>query len=209
MRGPTIIRGYYQNLASNKDSFDEEGYFKTGDIVNCGRDEEDLTTNQAPIETAATAKWYIVDRKKELIKVRGFQVSPAELEKVLLQHAAIVDAAVIGVSVYRDAASSVPRSSVDGKDGEHPRAYVVLEPGRTATEAEVREWCAERLAKYKALTGGVRFVDALPRNAGGKVLKRVLREQAGKELELNQVFASNAVGLERADDGIPSMKARL
>ncbi|OAP56935.1 hypothetical protein AYL99_09047 [Fonsecaea erecta] len=197
VRGPTVIRGYYQNPAANRDAFDDEGYFRTGDIISCGRIADDNNSNTGQTddagtadetvdETPATAKWYIHDRKKELIKVRGFQVSPAELEKVILQHPAIADAAVIGVKVYHDAApssSSVSSStSVDsGKDGEHPRAYVVLKPGRTATEADVKEWCARHLAKYKALTGGVRFSDALPRNAGGKLLKGVLREQAAKE----------------------------
>ncbi|KIW26987.1 uncharacterized protein PV07_06769 [Cladophialophora immunda] len=192
VRGPTIIKGYYKNPAANRDSFDQDGYFKTGDIVSCGRIVEDNAPSQTSVrnggetmtETAVTAKWYIHDRKKELIKVRGFQVSPAELEKVLLQHPAVVDAAVIGVKVYHDAtASSLSSSSpIDsGKDGEHPRAYVVLGPGKHATEADVKDWCAQHLAKFKALTGGVRFIDALPRNAGGKLLKGVLREQAAKE----------------------------
>jgi acyl-CoA synthetase (AMP-forming)/AMP-acid ligase II len=194
VKGPTIISGYYNNPAANKDSFDSEGYFKTGDIVSCGRIPEELAPGQTPNETAATAKWYILDRKKELIKVRGFQVSPAELEKVILQHPAIVDAAVIGVSVYRDATNSAASSRASGKDGELPRAYVVLGPGRTATEEEVKKWCTERLAKYKSLTGGVRFMDALPRNATGKVLKRALREQVAKELASDQAGRRNTNG---------------
>ncbi|KAH0846695.1 hypothetical protein AYO21_08093 [Fonsecaea monophora] len=196
VRGPIVTRGYYKNPAANRDAFDQEGYFKTGDIVSCGRVTEDNNASQSQVdvgdnntaqttqETLATVKWYIHDRKKELIKVRGFQVSPAELEKVLLQHPAIVDAAVIGVKVYHDATTSSlsSRGPVDsGKDGEHPRAYVVLRPGKSATEADVKDWCMQHLAKYKALTGGVRFIDALPRNAGGKLLKGVLREQASKE----------------------------
>jgi len=219
VRGPTITRGYYQNPAANRDAFDEEGYFKTGDIVSCGRIADDNNTTQTDMrnadettgETAATAKWYIHDRKKELIKVRGFQVSPAELEKVLLQHPAIADAAVIGVNVYQDATattfssplSSSNRSVGSGKDGEQPRAYVVLRPGRNATEAEVKAWCAQHLAKYKALTGGVRFVDALPRNAGGKLLKGVLRKQAAKE--------AGSGGSERRnmDEDRSSLRAKL
>lgn len=161
VRGPTIIAGYYRH-DSNASHFDTEGYFRTGDIVTCARD--------TPL---TTAKWYIVDRKKELIKVRGFQVSPAELEAVILQHPAIVDAAVIGVPL--------PES----RDGEHPRAYVVRRGGGATTTSaqEVVEWCAHRLAKYKALSGGVVFLEELPRNASGKLLKKVLREQAVKEME--------------------------
>lgn len=115
-----------------------------------------------------TKKWYIVDRKKELIKVRGFQVAPPEIEFILLSHPLIVDAAVIGV-----------RGSVG--DGEMPRAYVVKRPvkeSKKLEEKDVKEWCGKRLAKYKELTGGIRFVEAIPKNASGKILKRTLREQA-------------------------------
>lgn len=163
IRGPTVISGYYENPTANSASFDSEGYFRTGDIVTCVISEGD---------SLAHAKWYMVDRRKELIKVRGFQVSPAELEAVILQHPAIVDVAVIGVKLD------------DSPDGEHPRAYVVRHGSASAsavTETEVTNWCTQRLAKYKALTGGVVFVDALPRNASGKLLKRILREQAERK----------------------------
>jgi acyl-CoA synthetase (AMP-forming)/AMP-acid ligase II len=167
VRGPTIISGYYDNPTANAVSFDNEGYFRTGDIVSAGNGSGG---------TLETTKWYIVDRKKELIKVRGFQVSPAELEAAILQHPEIVDAAVIGVKLE------------DARDGECPRAYVVrrsLEGSRSyqVTESDVVEWCKQRLAKYKMLSGGVCFVDVLPRNASGKLLKRVLRELAVKELK--------------------------
>ena len=168
VRGPTIIAGYYENPSANAASFDSEKYFRTGDIVSC---------EGGSGVTPATAKWYMVDRKKELIKVRGFQVSPAELEAVILQHPAIIDAAVIGVR-----AQDVDQNS---KDGERPRAYVVRDPlvkATAVTEADVKEWCAQRLSKYKALNGGVVFIDAVPRNAGGKLLKRILREQAEREV---------------------------
>lgn len=115
----------------------------------------------------------MVDRKKELLKVRGFQVAPPEIEQVLLSHPLIVDAAVIGIRTT-------------GGDGELPRAYVVKRVGEESEalgEKEVKEWCGERLARYKALTGGVKFVDAIPKNASGKILKRVLRDEAEKEME--------------------------
>ncbi|TEY76477.1 hypothetical protein BOTCAL_0058g00240 [Botryotinia calthae] len=154
VRGPTIIA--VENEAANRLSFDSSNFFKTGDIVYCD---------------SKTKTWYIVDRKKELIKVRGFQVAPPEIESILLSHPSIVDAAVIGIK-GSDA------------DGEMPRAYVVKRPGEESKnlgEKDVKEWCGERLARYKELTGSVKFVEAIPKNASGKILKRMLREQADKE----------------------------
>ncbi|KAI9735365.1 MAG: hypothetical protein M1818_006560 [Claussenomyces sp. TS43310] len=159
VRGPTIVQGYFDNAMANADSFDSDGFFHTGDIVFCD---------------AKTKKWYVVDRKKELIKVRGFQVAPPELEAVLLSHSHIVDAAVIGVRHRGE------------PDLEHPRAYVVKRPGPKGlglTPSSVKEFCSGKLAKYKELTGGVVFVDAIPKNASGKILKRVLRDQAKIELQ--------------------------
>lgn len=158
VRGPTIIPGYFENPKANAESFDKDGYLKTGDIGYCDE---------------ATRKWYIIDRKKELIKVRGFQVAPPELEAVLLSHPQIVDAAVIGV----------PHPS---GNGEAPRAYIVRRPGpegQKLTEEEVKTFLGSRLAKYKALVGGVKFVDAIAKNPSGKILKRLLREESKKELE--------------------------
>ncbi|KAL4962082.1 acyl--CoA ligase [Aspergillus stella-maris] len=155
VRGPTITPGYFNNPTANAVSFDKEGFFHTGDIAYCD---------------GKTRKWYIVDRKKELIKVRGFQVAPPELEAVLLSHKGIVDAAVIGVS--------------DGLgETELVKAYVVRRAGENFSEGEVKGYLAARLARYKTLTGGVRFVNAIPKNASGKILKRVLREEAKKERE--------------------------
>ena len=158
VRGPTVTPGYFNNPEANSEAFDAEGWFKTGDIAYCDQ---------------RTRKWYIVDRRKELIKVRGFQVAPPELEAVLLSHPQIVDAAVIGIT-FADA------------DIEYPRAYVVRRSGDQGvklTEAEIQEYVLSRLAKYKALTGGVKFVGAIARNPSGKILKRVLREDARKEIE--------------------------
>jgi acyl-CoA synthetase (AMP-forming)/AMP-acid ligase II len=123
-----------------------------------------------------------VDRKKELIKVRGFQVAPPELENVLLTHPLIIDAAVIGVP------SSHGIKVMEERGGERPRAYVVKRPGPDGdalTPADVKAFCAMRLARYKELTGGVVFVTAIPKNATGKFLKGILREWAKKELELD------------------------
>lgn len=156
--------GYFNNSAANSESFDSDGWFKTGDIAYCDQ---------------KTRKWYIVDRRKELIKVRGFQVAPPELEGVLLSHPQIVDVAVIGIT-YPNA------------DTEFPRAYVVRrgdDPGSEVTEAEVQAFVLQRLSKYKALTGGVKFVGAIARNPSGKILKRILRQDAKMEINAGKIKA--------------------
>lgn len=157
-----MISGYFENPSANSLSFDSDGFFKTGDIV---------------YSDGKSQKWYIIDRKKELIKVRGFQIAPPEIEGVLLSHPGIVDAAVIGI-----------KNKGSGKEGEEvverPRAYVVRRPGKEGEEVNeelVLQWCGERLAKYKELSGGVRIVESIPKNPSGKILKRVLREEAEKE----------------------------
>ena len=155
IRGPIMISHYFNNPTTTTESFDSEGYYKTGDVMYC---------------SSESRKWYVIDRKKELIKVRGFQVAPAEIEGVLLTHSSISDAAVLGVQ------------SKTESDVEYPRAYVVRSPeGTNLTEKEVVDYCKERLAKYKELTGGVRFLDVMPRNATGKLLKRNLRDMVRAE----------------------------
>lgn len=134
IRGPTVVRGYLDNPEANARDWDREGYFHTGDIVYCD---------------SKTKLWYVVDRKKELMKVRGFQVAPNEIEGVLLEHPDVADVAVIGVVV--------------GEKGELPRAYVVIKEGKVLTEGDVRAWVGERLARYKQVEGGVRFVGSIPK----------------------------------------------
>jgi 4-coumarate--CoA ligase len=171
VRGPSVIQGYFDNPKANAESWDSEGYLKTGDVVYCDGNSK---------------KWYIVDRKKvsfsrflktfspsnnikELIKVRGFQVAPPELEAVLLNHPDIVDCAVIGIK-------GAPNS-----DAEFPRAYIVRRSGTRITGEEVKKLISDRLASYKQLTGGVKFVDEIPKSASGKILKKDLRAEADKE----------------------------
>jgi acyl-CoA synthetase (AMP-forming)/AMP-acid ligase II len=154
VRGPTVTSGYV-GVARERD-FDEEGYFRTGDVLYCN---------------GKTKLWYIVDRKKELIKVRGFQVAPAELEGVLLECPGVADVAVIGVN------------RGDGNE-EVPRAYVVRKEGEEVIEAQVKRWVEARLAKYKRLDGGVIFVTSIPKSPSGKILKRMLKEEAkGEEIQ--------------------------
>lgn len=158
LRGPTIVPGYHKNPRANAESFDADGFYHTGDIGYCD---------------AKTKLWYIADRKKELIKVRGFQVAPPEIEGILLDHPDIIDCAVIGIQ------QKVP----DQDPVELPRAYVVRRPGRTEkdlSEAMVKDFVKPKLAKYKWLEGGVYFVEAIPKSANGKILKNVLRDEANK-----------------------------
>ncbi|KAG0634513.1 hypothetical protein HOY80DRAFT_523060 [Tuber brumale] len=160
LRGPTIVKGYFGNPDATRTSWDQGGFYHTGDVGYCDRE---------------TEKWYLIDRKKELIKVRGFQVAPVELEGILLAHPQILDAAVIGIVL-------------EEYGSELPRAYVVLRAGSTADktapldEDGVKEFVKSQVATYKRLEGGVVFVDTIPKNATGKVLKGVLREWARREV---------------------------
>ena len=107
-----------------------------------------------------------------MIKVRGFQVAPPELEGFLLEDDRIVDCAVIGLR------------PPPGSDAELPRAYIVKRSGTTISQHEVKNLITKNLASFKALTGGVVFVDEIPKSASGKILKRILREEAEKEAKL-------------------------
>jgi 4-coumarate--CoA ligase len=157
VRGPLIVKGYFNNPDANKLAWDGDGYFHTGDVA---------------MRKSDNGLWYIVDRKKELIKVRGFQVAPAELEGVLLSHSDVSDAAVIGVTA----------GGAAGEQGtELPRAYIVLKQGSQVKEAGVQAYMRKRLAGYKQLVGGVKFVDAIPKNASGKILKKDLKQMARLE----------------------------
>ena len=116
--------------------------------------------------------FFITDRVKELIKYKGFQVAPAELEGLLATHPKVADAAVIGV--YRaDLASEVPR------------AYIVVAPDvapSSRTETEILQWLQNQVANHKRLRGGLKFVQAIPRSVSGKILRRLLKIDAAKEL---------------------------
>lgn len=159
VRGPLIIPGYFnadgENGGINRKDWDADGFYHSGDMMYCD---------------GKTKKWYIVDRKKELIKVRGYQVAPPELEGLILQMKGVIDCAVIGVK------------DKDG-EGEVPRAYVIRQPGYSpeVTENEVKDFVRNSLASFKRLDGGVRFVQSIPKTASGKILKRVLRDAAKAE----------------------------
>jgi acyl-coenzyme A synthetase/AMP-(fatty) acid ligase len=104
---------------------------------------------------------YIVDRLKELIKYKGYQVAPAELEALLLTHPSIADVGVVGVTAT--------------ESGEEiPKAFVVTQPGTDLTGADVMEFVAERVAPYKKVRQ-VEFIDAVPKSASGKILRKDLK----------------------------------
>jgi acyl-CoA synthetase (AMP-forming)/AMP-acid ligase II len=148
IRGPQVMKGYLGRPDATAAMIDTDGWLHTGDV---GHVDED--------------GWlFVVDRVKELIKYKGFQVAPAELEALLLTHPGVADAAVIGT--YND----------DGN--EIPHAYVVRQPARTdLSEAEIMMYVAERVAPYKRIRH-VTFIDGVPRAASGKILRRQLRERA-------------------------------
>jgi len=105
---------------------------------------------------------FIVDRAKELIKHNGMQVAPAELEDALLSHPGVRDAAVVGLP--------------DEETGELPTAFVVRQAGSHLTESQIKDYIAGKVAPYKQLKGGVRFIEAIPRLPTGKILRRTLRD---------------------------------
>ena len=148
MRGPQLMDGYRDDPAATAASLDAGGWLHTGDL---GHIDED-------------GNIFLVDRLKELIKVRGFQVAPAELEAVLTSHPAVADAAVVGVP--------------DEADGERPRAYVVAQ-GELDADA-LHAYVAERVAPYKRLAE-IEVVDQVPRSMTGKLLRRVLADRARAE----------------------------
>ncbi|MGD9618606.1 MAG: 4-coumarate--CoA ligase family protein [Mycolicibacterium sp.] len=143
-KGPNVMAGYLNNDDATRATIDDDGWLHTGDL--------------AQVDAAGCV--YIVDRLKELIKYKGYQVPPAELEAVLLAHPQIADAAVVGVR--------------DQEGEEVPKAFVVKLPGADLTEAEVMEFVAAQVAPYKKVRQ-VEFIDAVPKSASGKILRKDLR----------------------------------
>ena len=143
-KGPNVMAGYLNNETATKETIDDDGWLHTGDLAQV--DHKGLV--------------YIVDRLKELIKYKGYQVPPAELEAVLLSHPDIADAAVIGVR--------------DEEGEEVPKAFIVTQDGADLTEAQVIEFVANNVAPYKKVRQ-VQFIDAIPKSASGKILRKDLR----------------------------------
>lgn len=149
VRGPQVMKGYLNNPEATARTVDEDGWLHTGDV---GRIDDDgfLT---------------IVDRAKELIKYKGYQVPPAELEDILLSHPAVADAAVIPVP--------------DEEAGEIPKAYVVL--SEPTDEQALKDYVAERVAPYKKIRL-IEFTDEIPKSPSGKILRRILVERERERL---------------------------
>ncbi|CCG84829.1 protein of unknown function [Taphrina deformans PYCC 5710] len=175
VRGPNVMRGYLNNPEANAEAFTTDGYFRTGDIGY-------MSTN---------GEVFIIDRLKELIKYKGFQVPPAELESLLLTHPAIQDCAVIG-------------RNCDIEVTELPTAYCVLRPSVLQNRAQlpigwsdvdqiqddpsthllavardIISFIGKNVSNHKKLRGGVVFTDSIPRVPAGKILRRVLRDRTG------------------------------
>ncbi|ENN71727.1 hypothetical protein YQE_11649, partial [Dendroctonus ponderosae] len=147
-KGPLIMKGYVGDPKATAETIDKDGWLHTGDVGYYDEDKQ----------------FFIVDRLKELIKYKAFQVAPAELEALLMTHPSIADAAVVGLP--------------DEDAGELPLAYVVKRPGKEVSEEEVKKFVADTLSHQKQLRGGVFFIKEIPRNPTGKILRRVLRDRA-------------------------------
>ena len=149
MRGPQIMKGYLNQPGETAACLDREGWYHTGDV---GYVDED-------------GFFFIVDRTKELIKYKGLQVAPAELEALLVTHPAILDAAVV--------------RKADEEAGEVPKAFVVLKAddvSRATRGDAIMGWVAERVAPHKRIRH-LEFIDQIPKSASGKILRRVLMDK--------------------------------
>ena len=144
VRGPIVMQGYFKNEKATRETIEPDGWLHTGDVAVAG----------------GGGYFRIVDRRKDMIITAGYNVYPAEIERVLALHPAVAMSAVGPVS--------------DEFKGELARAYVVLRPDLTASEEELIEFCRPHLAAYK-LPRSVRFVGDLPKTSTGKIMRRQLR----------------------------------
>jgi long-chain acyl-CoA synthetase len=143
VKGPQVMKGYWKNPKETADCLSEDGWLRTGDIA---RFDEDCYI-------------YLVERKKEMIKYKGYQVAPAELEALLHEHPAVLDVAVI------------PKPDVAG--GEAPKACIVRRPGVDVTPEEIMAFVAGKVAPYKKIRD-VEFLESIPKTPSGKILRRDL-----------------------------------
>mmetsp|Transcript_10763 Transcript_10763/g.15983 ORF Transcript_10763/g.15983 Transcript_10763/m.15983 type:complete len:593 (-) Transcript_10763:110-1888(-) len=154
IKGPQVMMGYLNDTEKTEECLSDGGWLRTGDLAYYDED----------------GYFYITDRIKEMIKVRAFQVAPAELEELILNNEHVQDVAIVQIP--------------DEESGELPRAYVVLKPSadlKEVTEEYLKDWVKERVSPYKRIEGGVVFTDAIPKSASGKILRRVLRDQVKEE----------------------------
>lgn len=151
LKGPTIMKGYFSNPEATASTLDSKGWLRTGDL--CYIDEDGFI--------------FVVDRLKELIKYKGYQVAPAELEALLLTHPEIADSAVI----------PFPDKDV----GQFPMAYVVRKAGSNLSESAVMDFITKQVAPYKRIRR-VAFVASIPKNPSGKILRKDLIQLATSKL---------------------------
>ncbi|CAO3614649.1 unnamed protein product [Mucor hiemalis] len=155
-RGPSIMKGYFNNPKANAETFTSDGWMRTGDVGKFD---------------SKSSEFFILDRIKELIKFKGFQVAPAELEAILMGLDVIADCCVVGL--YDDSQAT-----------EIPRAYVVLQPGVEATDKTAKiidAYVTKNVTNYKKLRGGIKFVDAIPKSPSGKILRRQVKDWVKQE----------------------------
>lgn len=145
IKGPQAMKGYWRNPAETRETL-RRGWLYTGDLAMMDED----------------GYFRIVDRKKDIIKYKGYTIAPAELENVIYMHPAVKECAVVG--------------KLDTLVGEIPKAYVVLKEGYCLTDQEIIKFCEERLAPYKKVRE-VQFVEEIPKTPVGKVLRRILRDR--------------------------------
>ncbi|KAL9945187.1 hypothetical protein ACHAQF_003514 [Verticillium nonalfalfae] len=159
--GPGVMRGYWRNPKATAETFavDADGtrWLRTGDVA--------YVDSYGP-----GGLFFIVDRIKELIKVKGNQVAPAELEALLLERTDVADVAVVGVTIEGE---------------EMPRAYIVRTPGSETSGEEIATWLEKKVSRHKRLRGGVAFTDVIPKNPSGKILRKILREKAKQEVDID------------------------
>ena len=141
------MKGYLNNESATAATIKEGGWLHSGDIAYY--DEQ--------------SRFYIVDRLKELIKVKGFQVAPAELEDLIRSHEAVLDVAVVGIP--------------DEMKGEVPLAFIVKKQGVNDESLleDIHKFVNKRVAEYKQLAGGIRILDLIPKSASGKILRKDLK----------------------------------
>jgi len=145
VKGPHVMLGYYQNEEATKECFTEDSWFRTGDVVYFDE----------------SGDIFIVDRIKDMIKVKGYQVSPTEVEEEIRKVPGVLDVAVIGVQ--------------DDRAGEVPKAFIVPATDEVTAE-KINDFLSDKLAKYKKLTGGIVLLKELPKSPTGKVLRKELRK---------------------------------
>lgn len=150
VKGPNVFSGYHGNLKASAECLSDDGWFRTGDVGHINE----------------RGNLFITDRVKELIKYKGFQVPPAELEGYLHDYPGVIDCAVVGV-YDKEMATEVPR------------AYLVTDDASNQINiTELQQWFNSRVANHKRLRGGVRLVEEIPKNASGKILRKILKDKA-------------------------------